>query len=61
MSIEGLRQEREERLQTYRRARSLSPSKHPRLRPQEAASIAMPSRHKEHLQRLRQEVIESTR
>ncbi|KAM6912353.1 stAR-related lipid transfer protein 9-like [Xenentodon cancila] len=27
-SIEGLRQEREERLRTYRRARSLSPSKH---------------------------------
>ncbi|XP_023208304.1 stAR-related lipid transfer protein 9 [Xiphophorus maculatus] len=33
-SIEALRREREERLQTYRRARSLSPSKHPP--PQEA-------------------------
>ncbi|XP_038584201.1 stAR-related lipid transfer protein 9 isoform X2 [Micropterus salmoides] len=52
--IEGLRQEREERLQTYRRARSLSPSKHPRSPLQEAVSSskvysAMPSRHKEQL------------
>ncbi|KAM8737400.1 uncharacterized protein stard9 isoform 2-T2 [Acanthopagrus schlegelii] len=65
-SIEGLRQEREERLQTYRRARSLSPSKHPRSSPQEAVcaskvSAAMPSRRKEYLQQLRQEVIDSTR
>ncbi|XP_023286528.1 stAR-related lipid transfer protein 9 [Seriola lalandi dorsalis] len=65
-SIEGLRQEREERLQTCRRARSLSPSKHPRRFPQEPASsskvsAAMPSRRKEYLQQLRQEVIESTR
>ncbi|GLD47849.1 stAR-related lipid transfer protein 9-like isoform X1 [Lates japonicus] len=65
-SIEGLRQEREERLQTYRRARSLSPSKHPCSAPQEAASsskvsVAMPSRRKDYLQQLRQEVIDSTR
>ncbi|XP_051807030.1 stAR-related lipid transfer protein 9 isoform X2 [Acanthochromis polyacanthus] len=65
-SIEGLRQEREERLQTYRRARSLSPSKHPCSAPQEDVSsskvpAAMPSRRKEYLQRLRQEVIDSTR
>ncbi|XP_041827701.1 stAR-related lipid transfer protein 9 isoform X2 [Melanotaenia boesemani] len=65
-SIQGLRLEREERLQTYRRARSLSPSKHPASSPQEAVSsskvpAAMPSRRKEYLQRLRQEVIESTR
>lgn len=65
-SIEGLRQEREERLQTYRRTRSLSPSKHPRSSPQEAVSssktsAAMPSRRKEYLQQLRQEVIDSTR
>ncbi|CAG5866678.1 unnamed protein product [Menidia menidia] len=65
-SIEGLRQEREERLQTYRRARSLSPSKHPRSSPQEAVSsakgsAALPSRRIEYLQRLRQEVIDSTR
>ncbi|XP_031703688.1 uncharacterized protein stard9 isoform X4 [Anarrhichthys ocellatus] len=65
-SIEGLRQEREERLQTYRRARSLSPSQHPRSSPQEAVSsskvsAAMPSRRKEYQQQLRQEVIDSTR
>ncbi|XP_069008807.1 uncharacterized protein stard9 isoform X2 [Embiotoca jacksoni] len=65
-SIEGLRQEREERLQTYRRARSLSPSKRSRSSPQEAVSsskvaAAMPSRRKEYLQRLRQEVIDSSR
>ncbi|XP_044023111.1 stAR-related lipid transfer protein 9 isoform X2 [Siniperca chuatsi] len=65
-SIEGLRQEREQRLQTYRRARSLSPSKHPRSSPQEAVSsskvsAAMPSRRKEYLQQLSQEMIDSTR
>ncbi|KAM9842900.1 stAR-related lipid transfer protein 9 [Aulostomus maculatus] len=63
-SIEGLRQEREERLQTYRRARSLSPSKHPRWAPQETvskASAAMPSRGMEYLPELRQEVINGTR
>ncbi|XP_071354232.1 uncharacterized protein stard9 isoform X2 [Trachinotus anak] len=65
-SIEGFRQEREERLQTYRRARSLSPGKHPRSSSQEAASSSkvsptMPSRRKEYLQQLRQEVINSTR
>ncbi|XP_042356076.1 stAR-related lipid transfer protein 9 isoform X2 [Plectropomus leopardus] len=65
-SIEGLRHEREERLQTYRRARSLSPSKHPRSSSQEAVSCskvsaAPPSRRKEYLQQLRQEVIDSTR
>ncbi|XP_068194414.1 uncharacterized protein stard9 isoform X2 [Antennarius striatus] len=36
-SVEGLRQEREERLQTYQRARSLSPSKR-HAPPQEAAA-----------------------
>lgn len=65
-SIEGLRQEREERLQNYRRARSLSPSKDPHSSSQETVlptkvSAATPSRQKEHLQRLRQEVIDSTR
>ncbi|KAM4625215.1 stAR-related lipid transfer protein 9-like [Polymixia lowei] len=64
-SIEGLRQEREARLQTYRRARSLSPSKHPRSPPQEATSSSrvsgLPSRRKEYLQQLRQEVVDSTR
>ncbi|KAM6968655.1 uncharacterized protein stard9 [Tautogolabrus adspersus] len=37
-SIEGLRQKREDRLQTYRRARSLSPSKHFHSSLQEAIS-----------------------
>ncbi|CAB1433754.1 unnamed protein product [Pleuronectes platessa] len=65
-SIEGLRQEREERLLTYRRARSLSPSKHPRYSPPEAASssrasAAPPSRRNEHLQQLRPEGTDSTR
>ncbi|XP_077945787.1 uncharacterized protein stard9 isoform X2 [Gasterosteus aculeatus] len=59
-SIEGSRQEREERLQTQRRARSLSPSQHPRSSPQEAAATATAraataGRHKESLQQLRQE------
>ncbi|XP_061600188.1 stAR-related lipid transfer protein 9 isoform X2 [Cololabis saira] len=39
-SIEGLRQEREERLRTYRRARSLSPSKHAACLHPEAISSA---------------------
>ncbi|XP_034714895.1 stAR-related lipid transfer protein 9-like isoform X2 [Etheostoma cragini] len=63
-SIEGLRQDREERLRTHRRARSLSPSKHPRSSPPEAGSkvsAAIPSRRKEYLQQLRQEVIDSSR
>ncbi|KAM4542480.1 uncharacterized protein stard9 isoform 2-T2 [Odontesthes bonariensis] len=65
-SIEGLRQEREERLQTYRRARSLSPSKHPGSSLQEAVSssegsAAPASRRLECLQQLRQEVIDGTR
>uniref|UniRef100_A0A3Q3J684 Kinesin motor domain-containing protein n=1 Tax=Monopterus albus TaxID=43700 RepID=A0A3Q3J684_MONAL len=66
LSIEGLKQEREAHLQTFRRARSLSPSKHPHCCPQEAVSsskvsAAMPSRRKEYLKQLRQEVIDSTR
>ncbi|XP_026152404.1 stAR-related lipid transfer protein 9 isoform X2 [Mastacembelus armatus] len=63
-SIEGFRQEREEQLQTYQRARSLSPNKHPCSCPQESVSsskTAMPSPRKEYLQQLRQEVIDSTR
>ncbi|XP_054894713.1 stAR-related lipid transfer protein 9 [Poeciliopsis prolifica] len=46
-SIEALRREREERLQTYRRARSLSPGKHPP--PQEADPT--PNRCKEYHRR----------
>ncbi|KAI1895205.1 hypothetical protein AGOR_G00103910 [Albula goreensis] len=64
-SIEGLRQERETRLQTCRRARSLSPGKHPAspcqsMEPPTRASD-LPSRRREYLQQLRQEVVESTR
>lgn len=65
-SIEGLRQEREERLQTSRRARSLSPGKHPPSAPPEAVfsskvSATSPSQRMHHLQQLRQEVIDSSR
>lgn len=63
-SIEGSRQEREEHLQSCRRARSLSPGKHPRSVPQEAtpsSKARTPSRRKEYLQQLRQEVIDSSR
>ncbi|XP_056151863.1 stAR-related lipid transfer protein 9-like isoform X2 [Lampris incognitus] len=64
-SIEGLRQEREARLQTVRRARSLSPGKHPRSPLKDAGSFsgvsATPSCRKEYLQQLRREVMESTR
>ncbi|XP_037342358.2 uncharacterized protein stard9 [Pungitius pungitius] len=60
-SIEGSRQEREERLQSQRRARSLSPGKHPRSSPREAAASATPGRPKESLQQLRQEAIDGTR
>ncbi|XP_016892278.1 stAR-related lipid transfer protein 9 isoform X3 [Cynoglossus semilaevis] len=65
-SIESLRHERERRLQTYRRARSLSPKKCPCSSSEEAASPSKippvsPSRRMEYLQQLRQEVIDSTR
>uniref|UniRef100_A0A3B5JZG4 START domain-containing protein n=2 Tax=Takifugu rubripes TaxID=31033 RepID=A0A3B5JZG4_TAKRU len=63
-SIEGSRQERGEHLQSCHRARSLSPGKHPRAISQEATSSSKagtPSRRKEYLQQLRQEVIDSSR
>ncbi|KAJ3613540.1 hypothetical protein NHX12_019787 [Muraenolepis orangiensis] len=63
-SVEGLRQEREARLQSYRRARSLSPGKHPRSPIRQGVAcprVGGPSRHQEYLQQLRQEVIDSTR
>ncbi|XP_019909711.3 stAR-related lipid transfer protein 9 isoform X2 [Esox lucius] len=71
-SIDGLRLEREAHLQTCRRARSLSPGKHhspqsppqSRTPPQEAVSSrvsALPSRRRDYLQQLRQEVVESSR
>lgn len=63
-SIEGLRQQREDRLQTYRRARSLSPGKHLQPSPQDVVSnskmsAAMSGRHKEYLPQ--QEVTDSSR
>ncbi|KAJ8340938.1 hypothetical protein SKAU_G00332290 [Synaphobranchus kaupii] len=64
-SIEGLRHERDARLQTCRRARSLSPSKHTSSPGQGAELptrvLELPSRRREHLQQLRQVVVESTR
>ncbi|GAA6108766.1 stAR-related lipid transfer protein 9 isoform X1 [Tachysurus ichikawai] len=62
-SIDGLRREREDRLQTSRRARSLSPSKHPNstINMTEQSQRAPPSRQQEHLQQLRKEVVEMCR
>ncbi|XP_027028149.2 stAR-related lipid transfer protein 9 isoform X1 [Tachysurus fulvidraco] len=64
-SIDGLRREREDRLQTSRRARSLSPSKHPNstinMTEQSQRAVAPPSRQREHLQQLRKEVVEMCR
>lgn len=61
-----MRQDREKHMQTYRRARSLSPNKHPRSVPQEGifsskASAGAPSQRKEHLEQLRQEAVDRTR
>ncbi|KAF4083998.1 hypothetical protein AMELA_G00123810 [Ameiurus melas] len=64
-SIDGLRKEREDRLQTSRRARSLSPSKHPnssnRMIEQSQRPVGLPSRQREYLQHLRKEVVEMSR
>ncbi|MGH0156915.1 UNVERIFIED_CONTAM: hypothetical protein FKN15_032948 [Acipenser sinensis] len=65
-SIEGLRREREARLQSCRRARSLSPNKHPVLCAGTQGEPAsqdpdLPSKRREYLQQLRQGVVESTR
>ncbi|KAI5102287.1 stAR-related lipid transfer protein 9, partial [Silurus meridionalis] len=64
-SIDGLRKEREDRLQTSRRARSLSPSKHPNppdhTTEQSRKTVDSPSRQREYLQHLRKEVVEMSR
>ncbi|XP_039597727.1 stAR-related lipid transfer protein 9 isoform X1 [Polypterus senegalus] len=60
-NIEGLRKEREMRLQHCRRTRSLSPTKHSALSTQVARDADMPSRRREYLQQLRQAVVDSTR
>ncbi|XP_031435872.1 stAR-related lipid transfer protein 9 [Clupea harengus] len=64
-SIEGLSQERDARLQTCRRARSLSPSKHGGVLRRDPDSSPKsndtPTRRREYLQQLRQEVVETSR
>ncbi|XP_001921905.4 uncharacterized protein stard9 [Danio rerio] len=64
-SIESLRKERESRLQMCRRARSLSPSKHHvpanNEKEQSRRSSDLPSRRREYLQQLRQEIVETSR
>ncbi|XP_016308214.1 stAR-related lipid transfer protein 9-like [Sinocyclocheilus anshuiensis] len=63
-SIESLRKDREARLQMCRRARSLSPSKHriPIHYEEQSQKVSeLPSRHREYLQQLRQEIVETSR
>lgn len=64
-SIESLRKEREARLQMCRRARSLSPSKHRNpmnYEKEQSQRISdLPSRRREYLQQLRQEIVETSR
>ncbi|XP_073683004.1 uncharacterized protein stard9 [Garra rufa] len=63
-SIEGLRKEREARLQMCRRARSLSPSKHriPASYEEQSQRVSdLPSRRREYLQQIRQEIVETSR
>ncbi|XP_016396462.1 stAR-related lipid transfer protein 9-like [Sinocyclocheilus rhinocerous] len=63
-SIESLRKDREARLQMCRRARSLSPSKHriPINYEEQSQRVSdLPSRRREYLQQLRQEIVETSR
>uniref|UniRef100_A0A8C1G5U5 START domain-containing protein n=1 Tax=Cyprinus carpio TaxID=7962 RepID=A0A8C1G5U5_CYPCA len=63
-SIESLRKDREARLQMCRRARSLSPSKHrvPINDEEQSQRVSdLPSRHREYLQQIRQEIVETSR
>ncbi|XP_043118593.1 stAR-related lipid transfer protein 9 [Puntigrus tetrazona] len=63
-SIESLRKDREARLQMCRRARSLSPSKHriPINHEDQSKRVSdLPSRRREYLQQLRQEIVETSR
>ncbi|XP_016124455.1 stAR-related lipid transfer protein 9-like, partial [Sinocyclocheilus grahami] len=63
-SIESLRKDREARLQLCRRARSLSPSKHriPINYEEQSQRVSdLPSRRREYLQQLRQEIVETSR
>ncbi|XP_072284062.1 stAR-related lipid transfer protein 9 [Pyxicephalus adspersus] len=62
--IENLRKEREEKLQCFRRSRSLSPQKHLSASQTSLSSLRdsdLPSRRREYLQQLRKDVVDSTR
>ncbi|KAM7163351.1 stAR-related lipid transfer protein 9 isoform 3-T3 [Macrochelys suwanniensis] len=63
-TIEALRKQREERLQSFRRTRSLSPQKHLSLLQMldtNQRDLDLPSRRREYLQQLRRNVVENTR
>ncbi|KAL6035819.1 hypothetical protein STEG23_005216, partial [Scotinomys teguina] len=63
-TIETLRRERAERLHNFRRTRSLSPQKQLSFLPREDLptwELDLPSRRREYLQRLRKDVVETTR
>ncbi|XP_053449625.1 stAR-related lipid transfer protein 9 isoform X4 [Nycticebus coucang] len=63
-TIENLRRERAERLQNFRRTRSLSPQKQLSLLPNRdflTQDLDLPSRRREYLQQLRKDVVETTR
>ncbi|KAM4014586.1 stAR-related lipid transfer protein 9 [Anomaloglossus baeobatrachus] len=62
--IENLRREREERLQSFRRSRSLSPQKQLSASQTSLTSLRecdLPSRRREYLQQLRRDVVDNTR
>ncbi|XP_073494958.1 stAR-related lipid transfer protein 9 [Phyllobates terribilis] len=62
--IENLRKDREERLQSFRRSRSLSPQKQLSASQTSLASLResdLPSRRREYLQQLRRDVVDNTR
>ncbi|XP_054421503.1 stAR-related lipid transfer protein 9 [Pteronotus mesoamericanus] len=63
-TIETLRRQRAERLQNFRRTRSLSPQKQLSLLPNRdlpTRDLDLPSRRREYLQQLRKDVVETTR
>ncbi|XP_074222069.1 stAR-related lipid transfer protein 9 isoform X2 [Camelus bactrianus] len=63
-TLENLRRERAERLQNFRRARSLSPQKQlsfPSSWDLPTRDLGLPSRRREYLQQLRRDVVETTR
>uniref|UniRef100_A0A4W3KEB9 START domain-containing protein n=1 Tax=Callorhinchus milii TaxID=7868 RepID=A0A4W3KEB9_CALMI len=61
-SIETFRKEREEKLQKFRRTRSLSPQKHLILcHPKECPQQELPSKRRDYLQKLRKDIVKNTR